>query len=109
MYLNISKSSAVLDTDTVITWYSQIDQTQCKCRLRVYKISFDKAIVIISELDDNFGRSITDEASTLIHLICDEVALSPRKTMWIEHYRAFLTVRGGQLGKQIIKPLVNPS
>ena len=86
--MNISESPAVLTINTPITWYSKTAQTQCKCRLRVYKISFDKAIVIVSELDDNFGRSITDEASTLIQLVCNELALSPGKTMWLEHYPA---------------------
>ena len=86
MYLKLSESPAVLSIDTPITWYSKTDQTQCKCRLRVYKVSFDKAIAILSELEDNPGRSIIDESSSLIHLVCDALALSPRKTMWVEHY-----------------------
>lgn len=88
MYLNISKPTAVLGIDTVITWYSQIAQSKCKCHLRIYKISFDKAIVIVSELEDNPGRSIADESSSLIYLVCDEFALSSSETMWFEHYPA---------------------
>ncbi len=86
--MNISESPAVLTIDTPITWYSQKAQTYCQCRLRIYKITFDQAVVIVSELDDNPGRSITDEALTLIHFVCNEFGLSPTKTMWLEHYPA---------------------
>ena len=84
--MNISESPAVLTVDTPITWYSQTAQTYCQCRLRIYKITFEKAVVIVSELLNNTGRSITDEALTLIRLVCHEFALSPGKTMWFEHY-----------------------
>ncbi len=86
--MNISDLPAVLTIDTPITWYSQKAQTYCQCRLRIYKITFDQAVVIVSELDDNPGRSISDEALTLIHFVCDEFGLSPTKTMWLEHYPA---------------------
>ena len=84
--MNISESPAVLTIDTPITWYSQAAQTKCHCRLRIYRITFEKALVIVSELDDNPGRSITDEALTLIDLVCQEFDLFPGKTMWFEHY-----------------------
>ncbi len=86
MDLNISESPAVLTIDTPITWYSQLAHLKCECRLRIYKITFELAVVIVSELDYNPGRSITDEALTLIHLVCHEFGLSPTKTMWLEHY-----------------------
>lgn len=86
--MNISESPAVLTIDTPITWYSQITQSKCHYRLRIYKISFDKAVVIVSERQDNSGRLITGEASRLIHWVCQEFALSPRQTMWVEHYPA---------------------
>ncbi len=84
--MNISESPAVLTIDTPITWYSQKAQTYCQCRLRIYKITFELTVVIVSELDDNPGRSISDEALSLIHFVCDEFGLSPTKTMWVEHY-----------------------
>ena len=86
--MNISESPAVLTIDTPITWHSQAAQTHCECRLRVYRVTFDKAVVIVSQLLNNTGRSITDEALTLIRLVCHEFALSPGKTMWFEHYPA---------------------
>lgn len=84
--LELSKSPAVLSTDTVFTWYSETVKTDCRCRLRIYKITLDKVIVIVSELSDNPGRSISDEASKLINLVCYQFGLASYKVMWIEHY-----------------------
>ncbi len=84
--MNISESPAELTIDTLITWYSKTAQTKCHCRLRIYQITFDKAVVIVSELLNNTGRSITDEALTLIHLVGHKFKLSSGQTMWVEHY-----------------------
>ncbi len=86
MDLNSLESPAVLTIDTPITWYSQLAHLKCECRLRIYRMTVEKSVVIVSELDYNPGRSITDEALTLIHLLGDEFELNPTKTMWIEHY-----------------------
>ncbi len=84
--VNISESSALLLVDDKFEWYSEIGQQECECRLRIYQISLAQAVVIASQLKDNLGRSITDEAITLINLVCYKFGLSPSKTMWIEHY-----------------------
>ena len=89
--LNPSKSpesSAFLGIDIPITWHSQITKTRCKCRLRIYLVNNDQAVVIVSELPDNPGRSITDEAFALIPSICDKFRLTSGQTMWVEHYPA---------------------
>ena len=84
--MNLSNPPAVLSVDLLFTWRSKIAKIDCQCRLRIYKITFDKVVVIVSELPDNPGRTITDEALTLIHLVCNKFALKPTKTMWLEHY-----------------------
>ncbi len=84
--MNLSNPPAVLSVDLLFTWRSKIAKIDCQCRLRIYKITFDKAVVIVSELPDNPGRSITEEALTLIQLVCHKFALNPTKTMWLEHY-----------------------
>ena len=84
--MNLSNPPAVLSVDTLFTWHSAIAKTDCQCRLKIYKITFDKAVVIVSELPDNPGRTITDEGLTLINLVCHQFALKPTKTMWLEHY-----------------------
>lgn len=43
-------------------------------------------MVIVSELSDNPGRSISDETSKLINLVCYQFGLASYKVMWIEHY-----------------------
>ena len=83
--LELSEYPSVLSTDTEFTWYSETVKKDCKCHLRIYKIKLDYSIVIVSELPDN-PRSISDEASKLINLICYQFGLASYKTMWIEHY-----------------------
>ena len=43
-------------------------------------------MVIVSELPENPGRTITEESLALIRLVCHKFALNPTKTMWLEHY-----------------------
>ena len=68
------------------SWYSEVAKGNCHCHLRIYKLTFDHGVVIVSELVDNPGRSITDEALALIHLVCYQFGLAINKVMWIEHY-----------------------
>ena len=84
--INTSQPSTILEVETKFKWHSEIGKKDCECGLRIYKISFNQAIVIVSELKDNPGRSITDEALTLIHLVCYKFGLNLTNTMWIEHY-----------------------
>lgn len=86
MNVNISQSSATLTVNQIFSWYSNTAQVECLCQLRIFQLSFDKFVVIVSELYDNPGRSITDEASALIQLVCRQFNLVFSKTMWIEHY-----------------------
>ena len=82
------ESPVTLTVDTEFTWISTITRKDCCCRLRVYKFTFDHAVVIVSEIPDNPGRSITEEAKTLIHLVCYRFGLATNKVMWFEHYPA---------------------
>lgn len=84
--LNFSESEAILDVDTLFSWYSARAKGNCHCRLRIYKLTSNRAVIIVSELPDNPGRSITDEASTLINLVCYKFGFAAYKVMWIEHY-----------------------
>ncbi len=86
--MNISESPAVLTIDNPITWYSTIAKILCECRLRIYQITIDQAMVIVSELQDNSSRPLTGEASTLIDIVCYNFGLAPENTMWVEHYPA---------------------
>lgn len=84
--LSLFETSAILDVDMKFSWYSETAKGNCHCRLRIYKLNFDHAMIIVSELLDNPGRSISDEASNLIHLVCYQFGFAIYKVMWIEHY-----------------------
>ena len=86
--LELPESSAVLNTDLTYTWYSETVEQDCECRLRIYQLTLDHFVVIVSELPENPGASITDEASKLINLVCYQFGLTAYKVMWIEHYPA---------------------
>ena len=60
--------------------------SQCQCRLRIFQLSREQAVVIVSQIPDSPTRSITDEAATLMQLLSDRFALNFNQTMWIEHY-----------------------
>lgn len=81
-----SNPSTVLKVDRLFTWHSKIANIKCKCRLRIYKITFDKFIVIVSELSNNSGPTISEEALTLMHRVFRKFALEYTQTMWLEHY-----------------------
>ncbi len=77
---------SILKTDQIINWNSSETGTECQCRLRIFQLSLDRAIVIVSQIPDFPGRSITDEVKTLIAIVCDRFGLTLNQTMWIEHY-----------------------
>lgn len=83
-----SQPTANQSVDQIFSWRSQGQSFDSQCRLRIYYLAFNQAVVIITELEDNPGKSITDTAQQLIHLVCYRFGLAPYKVMWIEHYPA---------------------
>ena len=77
---------AFLSVDTLFNWQSKITKTDCQCRLRIYKITVNQAVVIASQLPDETSCSITDESLTLIELVCQKLHLNLTSIMWLEHY-----------------------
>ena len=84
MYL--SDSPAVLTADLIFTWYSGITNKKYKCHLKIYKINFDKFVVIFSDSPNNLAFNIAEETITLIQLVSSTFNLKPTETMWIEYY-----------------------
>ncbi len=84
--LYLSDPPAVLIADLIFTWHSKIANTKYKCHLKIYKINFDKFVVISSYLPDNLAFNITEEILTLIQLVFKTFNLKPTKTMWIKYY-----------------------
>ena len=56
-----------------------------KCRLRIYRHS-DVTTVIITELPENEGRSVTNDAEKIINLACQKHELCFKYVVWVEHY-----------------------
>ena len=84
--MDYSNVTVADDVDTIFSWHLEGDCTANKCRLRVYWITWEKALVIISELTDNSGKKITHATRELIRLVSNLYDLLPHKTMWVEHY-----------------------
>ena len=87
-----SKVTVVNDVDTVFTWESEKDSQPNKCRIRVFWLTWEKTLVIVTELADNQGRQIASATLELIRLVANLYDLTHRKMMWIEHYPATTAV-----------------
>jgi hypothetical protein len=55
------------------------------CRVRIYNTA-PRAVVIISELPENDGTSVTNAAQTIATLVVQQYRLDPAQTIWVEHY-----------------------
>lgn len=56
-----------------------------RCRLRLYAGAERPPVVIVTELADNPGTSVTNAAEELAHLVCRHYNLD-EEFIWIEHY-----------------------
>lgn len=90
--------------DQIFTWQPPQQDFDSQCRLRIYYLTFDTAVVIVSELVDNPGKSIADSVSQLINLICYSFGLAPYKVMWIEHFPAGYLKEGETYNQVMLSP-----
>jgi hypothetical protein len=72
--------------DTVFSWESRVDCEPNKCRIRVHWITWDKAIVIATNITNNPGRRIANVSQEIINFTNHIYDLVPAKMMLIEHY-----------------------
>ena len=72
--------------DTVFEWKSSGNYESNKCRIRIYWLTWDKAIVIATDLGDHFGHQIANATKEIISFATDFYHLAPNKTMLVEHY-----------------------
>jgi hypothetical protein len=82
----MEQSTTNLIEDIIFTWQSVGHTFDSKCRLRIYQLECDRVVIIVSQLPNNTGRSITNAAEHLIQLVRFHYHLTPAKMMWIEHY-----------------------
>ena len=82
---NFSPSMAD-DLDTIFLWTSNQDSSEHKYRIRIYWISWEKAVVIITEINDDPSKIIAKTTKELVQFVCELYKLIPEKIMWVEHY-----------------------
>ncbi len=73
------------DKDTILLWKSTKDSSVHKYRIRIYWISWEKAVVIITEIKDNPDQIIAKTTQELVQFVCELYKLIPEKIMWVEH------------------------
>ncbi len=57
-----------------------------RCRLRIFTDPDRPTVVLVSELPDNPGTSVTNRAAYLHGKVAAEFRLDPSTLLWIEHY-----------------------
>ncbi len=80
-----SQPAATLNVDTIFTWQPTEQEFDIQCHLLIYYLAYNQAVVIVRELADNPGQSITDNVIQLVNLVCYRFALATYKVMWLEH------------------------
>ena len=86
----------ILFVDTIHHYQNPALQTDDGfCRLRIYGANVG-TVIVLSELAENLGVSVTNAAAALATEIARIYPLDPDTTFWIEHYGAFsYTASGG--------------
>ena len=69
----------------IVDWLSE-DNELNQYRLRIYWLSWTKAIVIVSDITGFPGRKIADLTLQIIRLVRDYFDLFPNQIMLVEHY-----------------------
>lgn len=71
--------------DTVLHYRNPVLHTPARCGLRLLQ-SDAGALVILTELPDNPGMSVTNASEEIASLVATRYDLDPASTTWIEHY-----------------------
>ena len=70
----------------IINWLSPEDDDLNQYRLRIYWLSWVKAVVVVSNITNLPGRKIANITSQIIHFVNDNFDLSTNQIMLVEHY-----------------------
>ncbi len=74
-----------MNVDAIFPYKPSHSGIHAKCRVRIYP----PPVVVVTELPDNPGMSVTNYAEELATLILQEHGLDALRTVWIEHYPAW--------------------
>ena len=72
--------------DTIFEWKSAED-CRYKCRIRIYWLTWETAIIIATDINDNSSCPVASATREIVRFATDAYDLAPNKTMLIEHYR----------------------
>lgn len=72
-------------TDTLHEYIAPGHTIVSRCRLRIY-VQTGRKVVVLTEIAENRGMSITNASDHLATEICLHYDLNPDNTIWIEHY-----------------------
>lgn len=75
------------DVDAVFSWNSEVDREPNACRLNIYWITWEKALVIATEITHNPGRTMHHAIQEVIEFAQNFYDLAPNKMMLLEHYK----------------------
>ncbi|VEP12268.1 hypothetical protein H1P_140051 [Hyella patelloides LEGE 07179] len=76
----------VNEIDTVFVWESKGDYVHNRCRVRIYWITEEKAVIIATDVTKNPGRKVANVSKEIISFFSNLYNLVPGKTMLVEHY-----------------------
>lgn len=72
--------------DRTFTYRPPYAGSEARCRVRIYTAGRDRqSTVVISELADNPGMSVTNASETIATSLRGHYDLDPKTTTWIEH------------------------
>ena len=83
---NYADDIEIDDIDTFFFWESKADYQPNQCRIRIYWITWEKAIIIATDVTDNPGRKVANVTKEIMSFANHIYGLAPNKTTPIEHY-----------------------
>jgi hypothetical protein len=78
----------MLTIDQIYRYRSLAGQRQGYCRLRIYKQRNGSQTVLLTEVSNNPGQSITAASDVIATSLVKRYQLDPTTTHWIEHWPA---------------------
>ena len=75
------------DVDVIFSWHSEANSEPNACRLSIYWLTWEKAIVVATEVTHNPGRKMHNAIQEVIEFAEDFYDLAPNKMMILEHYQ----------------------
>lgn len=74
------------EVKVIINWLSEEEDELNQYRLRIYWLSWIRAVVVASNITSLPGKKIADITPEIIHFVSNNFDLSVNKVMLVEHY-----------------------